>query len=90
MVFFVGFLKIIAPGVGFKQDFSAPGVGVSHFRCGQGLGNLPFQKIPRGFKNLKPLPGHPNKALGPVCRFRTLSPLASISTATHDVLGASC
>ena len=48
-VFFAGFLKIIAPGVGFWHDFSAPVVGVSHFLCARGVGNSPFQKIPRGF-----------------------------------------
>ena len=37
------------PGVGFLDDFSAPGVGVSHFLIARGGGNLPFQKISRGF-----------------------------------------
>ena len=28
---------------------SSPGMGISHFLCAQGVGNSPFQKIPRGF-----------------------------------------
>ena len=31
------------------HDFSAPGVGVSHFLSAWGGGNLPYQKIPPGF-----------------------------------------
>ena len=38
-----------APGVEFWHDFSPPGIRVSHFPCAQGLGNLTFQKNPRGF-----------------------------------------
>ena len=49
MFFFAGFLKIIAPGVGFSTIFLPnEGVGVSHFHCAPGVGNLPFQKIPWG------------------------------------------
>ena len=38
--------------MGFYYEFSAPGVGVSHFLCARGGGgrrNSPFQKIPGGF-----------------------------------------
>ena len=35
---FAEFLKIIAPGLGFWYDFSATGVGVSHFLCARGGG----------------------------------------------------
>ena len=45
---FAAFLKIIAPGVGFWHDLSAPEVGVSYFLCERGWGIRPFQKIPRG------------------------------------------
>ena len=41
-VFFAGFLKIIILGVGCWHDFSAPGVGVSHFICAKEVGNSPF------------------------------------------------
>ena len=41
---FAGFLKIIAPGVGFYHDFSAPGVGVSHILSARGWGIRPFKK----------------------------------------------
>ena len=47
-VFFAGFLKIIAPRVGFFHNFSAPVVGISHFLCGRGMGNSPFQKNSAG------------------------------------------
>ena len=47
-MFFAGFLKIIAPGVGFQHDFSVPGVGVSHFLCAWGWGIRPFKKLPGG------------------------------------------
>ena len=43
---FAAFFKIIAPGVGFLRDLSAPGVGVSHFLFARG--NSSFQKIPPG------------------------------------------
>ena len=46
---FAGFLKIIASGWGFSTDFSAPGVGVSHFLCAREVKNSPFQKIPLVF-----------------------------------------
>ena len=48
LCFFAGFLKIIAPGMGFWYNLSAPGVGVSHFLCARGVGNSPFQKSPPG------------------------------------------
>ena len=48
LCFFSGVLKIIAPGGGALALFSAPGVGGSHFPCARGMGNSPFQKIPRG------------------------------------------
>ena len=43
-VFFGGFLKIIATGVGFSHDFSATGVGVLHFLCARRVENSPFHK----------------------------------------------
>ena len=52
MAVFAGFLKIIAPGMGFQHDFSAPGVGVSHFLCARGVGEFAFIK-----NLLKGLPG---------------------------------
>ena len=46
--FFAGFLKIIAPGVGFKHDFSAPGSGIALSLWPRG-GEFALLKIPRGF-----------------------------------------
>ena len=40
-------LEIIALGVGFKHDFFAPGVGVSHFLCARGEFAFP-EKFPWG------------------------------------------
>ena len=40
---FAGFLKIIAPVMGFSHNFSSTGVGVSHFLSARG-GDSPFQK----------------------------------------------
>ena len=45
---FAGFLKILTRGGGIARLF-APEVGVSHFLCAQGVGILPFKKIPRVF-----------------------------------------
>ena len=53
MSYFAGFLKIIAPGVGFLHDFSVPGVGVSHaLSLCLGVGNSPFKKLPQGMVRL--------------------------------------
>ena len=44
---FVSFCWIFennCPGVGFKHDFSATEVGVSHFLCARGVRNSSFQK----------------------------------------------
>ena len=43
-VFFAGFLKIIAPRVGFKRDFSAPGLGFCTFIVPRGWGIHPYKK----------------------------------------------
>ena len=47
-MFFAGFLKIMAPGVGLEHNFSASGVDVSNFLCAPGVGNSPFKKISPG------------------------------------------
>ena len=43
-VFFVGFLKIIAPGWGFSTMFLPQRSGFCNFFAGGGMRNLPFQK----------------------------------------------
>ena len=50
LCFFAGFLKIIAPRMGFWHYFSAPEDGFLHLLCAQGEGwdILPFKTIPWG------------------------------------------
>ena len=43
-VFFAGFLKIVAPRVGFKHDFCAPGVGFCTVIVPREWGIHPFKK----------------------------------------------
>ena len=47
-VSFAGFLKIIAPGVGFQHEFSAQGSGFRTFFVPEEWKIRPFKKFPGG------------------------------------------